>query len=297
MKKTLLMILFIGLLSLTINVKDVNADFGPKPSLEVTILGVDEDFHFDLLVYTTDNDLDPEWGLEYYSYYDEENFPTVLETYYDSDEYASYTLFYSPATVRYSQFGDEIDVFLMNYIAPSTFKLVIVMDDNDAIIVSEIMESSRFESKVTWDLSGVDLSTSQSGVGKINGSIVGEGYTGRNWLVTTVNTILRVIATVAIELAILYQFKFRKRETFIRVGIVNVITQVVLSILVISAFLAGGTFFYIIALILLEVVVLIVEFIAYLILIKAKSKWKLLLYVITANFASVILGTIITLLV
>lgn len=288
--KRISLLSFIILILFTVEFRTVNADMGPKAFLEVTIVGVEEDYHFDLLVISSDitryNDIVEPW-----SYYDEEYYPDVLLTYQDEDMFASYAVFDVPSQIR----NDTPNKFEMGYIAPRTFKVVIVMDDNDAVIISKEITTNRFESYITWDLTDVDLNESVSGVGELTGNISGldltwENLRNVNWFVTATNTFWRVVLTLVFELGILYLFKFRKKSSFIKVGITNIVTQIALSILVIAAFLNGGMWFYILSFIFLEAIVFIVETIAYMIMLKEKNKPTIFLYTFIANSVTIIMG-------
>lgn len=281
--KKLMLGLGLFLFSLTISVQTVRADMGPKPSLVVTIKGVDEPYSFDLL---TDNgnidDFNEEW-YDFDMYYDANGYPNPLIDYQDDNGYSSYFLYDTPSSI--SQVSAH--VYEMNYLAPDEFRIVLYLKDADTIVVSKRIETDSFDATVTWDLTGVDLSRSSVNHGLITGTTTDNPWSLSHWYVTGLRAIGRVVMTLLFELGILYLFRVRKKQAFVHVGIVNVVTQLTLSVLVILSWVAGGPFFYILALLLLEFVVLLVEFIAYIVVLKQELKpGMILLYAVIANAAS-----------
>lgn len=271
------------LLSVIISTQTVQADMGPKPSLTVTIKGVDEPYSLDLL---TDNgridDVDPEW-LELDWYYDTSGYPNQFIDYQDEDGLSSYFLYDTPSSI------DQISahVYDMTYIAPDDFRVILYMKDTNSIILSERIQTDAFDASITWDLTGVLVSQSATNVGTITGTISSNPFSVTHWYITGLRALGRVIITLMIELGILFLFQVKRRQAFLHVGIVNVITQLTLSVLVISAWLSGGPFFYIIALFMLEFVVFIVEFIVYVKLLgKDLTPGLILLYSVIANAGS-----------
>jgi len=292
MKKFGLLFTFILFLFFSIETSTVQADMGPKPSLDITIVGVTEDYYFDLLIYEpgTVESEDISNGSEWY--YIENEFPSALNGYQDSDGYASYSLYHAPSRIN----NPSDNYFEMNYIAPDEFKIVLVMKDNQAIISSTIIKTNRFESEVEWDLTNIDLSNSISNVGLLSGNIDGvdNGIENSTWFITIINTLYRIIMTLIIEIGIFYLFMFRKKSSYKIVTITNIITQILLSILVINAYLSGGYMLYLIALLLGEGIVIIAEFIVYAIYIKEKSRWRLFFYAYIANVMTILASLLMT---
>ncbi len=294
MKKKLLITIIVFLFFIS-NTTAVSADMGPKPALEVTIVGVEEAYYFDLLTYYPD-DLDNHTQEEPWNYY-QDDFSEELIGYQDPSGFISYSIYDVPSSIDYIGKEDRSEIFSMRYIAPRKFKIVLVMIDNDAIIISDYIETNRFESNVTWDLTGVNLTSSSAQVGVLSGDIVGDAFVGSNSYITAINTLIRVIVTLTVELGLLYLFKYRKKDSFIKVGITNIITQLGLSILTISAYLTGGPFMFILAIIFLEFIVLGVEIVTYLLIVKEHTRTRIVIYTAIANFLSLALGAFITTLI
>ena len=294
MKKKLLL-LIIAFLFFISNTTPVSADMGPKPALKVTIIGVEEAYYFDLLTYYP-SDIENSDKDEPWSYY-QDDFPEELIGFQDPSGFISYSIYDVPSSIDYLGKDGKDEIYNMRYIAPRKFKIVLVMMDNDAIIVSDYIETNRFESNVAWDLTGVNLTNSSTQSGELSGDIRGDAFVGSNSYITVINTIIRVIITLSVELGLLYLFKYRKKDSFIKVGITNIITQLGLSILTISAYLMGGPFMFILAIIFLEFIVLVVEIVTYLLIIKEHTNPRIVIYTAIANFLSLALGAFITTLI
>lgn len=269
----------------------VQADIGPKASLQVHIKGCDENYSFELLKYEPfldEDEMNQDWH-EPYSYYKDE-YPEFFYTFLDDENYAAYSLYSVPSTIYYEGSTNGTDTYLMNYLAPREFKIALYLDDTGVLIVSDVVQTTLFESEVTWDLTGETFDTDQEGIGVLSGTIKGDPE-GLVWTKTLVQTIFRVVGTVLIELGILFLFGIRRKDLFIKVGIVNIITQTILSAFVITIYLTGGSFAYILFLFVGEFFVVIAELVACMILLKGRFPvWKTMIFVLLANVASMILG-------
>jgi len=99
---------------------------------------------------------------------------------------------------------------------------------------------------------------------------------------------MRITMTLAIEAIIFWLFGFRNKKSWIAFLIINIITQGALNIwLNGSAPLASYLIF---SLIFMEFVVIIAEVIAFLAILKERGRGRTLLYVIAANFLSLLAG-------
>ena len=100
MKRYIVLLLIIVLVFTSTNFTSVNADIGPKPAVEVTIKGVDEDYYFDLLIYSstelTTINTEPS---EYY----QDEYPDALYDFQDNEGFISYSLYRSVSVVRQSE--------------------------------------------------------------------------------------------------------------------------------------------------------------------------------------------------
>lgn len=290
MKKIYAILIFFLVLLFSVTTP-VHADIGPKASLLVHIKGCDEQYSFELLTYEPvidEEKMNQDW-YEPYAYYKEE-YPEFFYTYLDDENYAAYSLYSIPSTIYYEGSTNDTDTYLMNYLAPRDFKIALYVDDTGVLIVSDVVQTTLFESEVTWDLTGETFDTNQEGIGTLSGTIEGDPE-GLVWTKTLVQTIYRVVGTILIELGILFLFGIRRKDLFIKVGIVNIVTQTALSAFVITIYLTGGSLAYVLFLFVGEFFVLITELIACIILLKGRFPvWKTMIFVLLANVASMILG-------
>jgi hypothetical protein len=99
---------------------------------------------------------------------------------------------------------------------------------------------------------------------------------------------MRIILTLAIEAIIFRLFGFRNKKSWIAFLIINLITQGALNIWL-NGF-APLASYLVFTLIFGEILVFIAEIIAFSALIKEHRRWRILLYVITANLLSLFAG-------
>jgi len=99
---------------------------------------------------------------------------------------------------------------------------------------------------------------------------------------------MRIIMTLAIEAIIFWLFGFRNKKSWIVFLIINIITQGALNIWLNGS--APLTSYLVFSLIFMEFFVIIAEIIAFLAILKERGRGRTLLYVIAANFLSLLAG-------
>lgn len=99
---------------------------------------------------------------------------------------------------------------------------------------------------------------------------------------------LRIVLTLTIEAFVFYLLGYRHKKSWIAFLIINIITQGALNIWL-NSFTPIGSYI-ILSLIFGEVFVFIIEIIGFLIFVKEHRWIRTLLYVLTANFISLIAG-------
>ena len=98
---------------------------------------------------------------------------------------------------------------------------------------------------------------------------------------------MRIVLTLLIEASIFLIFGFRQKRSWLVFAAVNLITQAGLNVMLTGPDLSN---YWIFGYLFCEIVVILVEMIAFLNLVKEFNKRRLALYVITANTASLIIG-------
>lgn len=296
MKKILLvLVLTLGVLT---GFTSVRADIGPKPSLKVTIIGMEDiPYTFDLLSEDVDgNFFDPEthsWNHGHYL--DEEDYPDELFTFVCNDGLSVWSLYGSPMPYI-NQIDDSTNAqeYQDNYHPPREFKVLIYLEDGTTI-VSELVSRNYFDSHMTWDVTDVNKTTSSEGLGEISGNIhIGpyDELTGWNKLsgVSIPRMALRILITMSIELGILLLFRYKKKESYVLVGITNAVTQILLTYLVARTAVYGGYFNAIFLLLFLEMFVFVIEGIVYSFFLKERKVLWALFYTFVANTITLIVG-------
>jgi len=100
--------------------------------------------------------------------------------------------------------------------------------------------------------------------------------------------LMRIILTLVIEGAIFWVFRFKDKRSWIAFLLINLVTQGILNIWI-NGFMPIQSY-VIFSLIFGEILVFVAEIIAFLILCKEHSKFRKVLYVLVANFISLIAG-------
>ena len=111
---------------------------------------------------------------------------------------------------------------------------------------------------------------------------------GQRWWRQPVLTAIRMTLTLLVEGLIFLAFGFRHKRSWIVFFVVNLITQGWLNYIINSG--AFGSGYWVLGLYLAEFVIFIAESIAFPVATKEKKKWVCVLYVLTANAASLAVG-------
>jgi len=254
----------------------VRADFGPKRTLDLEIIGVNQDYHLELLMPGTLPEGESLSSIQEIIEEDDPTFPDMLYT-FESDGYVSANLVL-PWGAWYQSPRDHYYMFAYN--PPSNFKIMLIFND-DHYIISRPIETSLFNSKVTFDVSGVDLLISQENVGRVQ-----EIFPLRTM---SLELALRIIGTVFIEIIVLFLFGYIKRKSFSLVVVVNLVTQLVLT----GFMFAAKYFVYpvigeLFVLIVGEAMIFLSEIIIYRFYLTERSKNRAMLYALVANVISLI---------
>jgi hypothetical protein len=262
---------------------NVKADMFEKPTAEIEIKGIDEPYYFDILIYRNYevNELDEEDLQSRLVNYYQDDYPVdVLNGYQDASGYASRTLYNGPPAILLKI---ENNKFKIGYFkAPEEFKIAIVTESGK-LITSKVINRKMFNSQMTYDLSGVDLDSSKSNVGIV------EEFVPFTHIIT--RFIIRVIATIIIELGILVLFKYRLKVSVALVAITNFITQSLLTLFMFLGYYSWGAMFGLISILIIgEILVFITEILTFGFLLKEQGKKKACLYGFVANLATLIIS-------
>ena len=257
------------------------ADVGDKPSIYITFENMpDVPFYGTLIVgtlpkgaiYAADSN-----EIEWYA-----NVPiTVYDAFCGYDEADSFSYWHSPYENIF--LCSESGRLVLNYPSPDRFKLLLYFPETETYAVSDVLEKYAHDATYVLDFGGavptnglpLDVRAEYHLPSGIGGLFV------------------RMVLTVLLELGIAWLFRYRTKPLVTSIITVNVVTQLLLNMpLVFISFKLGGLAAFI-AYFMLEIPVLIIEAIAYAILLpdhRGGTWWKAVLYAIAANLVSFIVG-------
>ena len=267
------LILFTILFSLISPVKVVNADMGPKPASYITIKGIEGDY---VACFAAQNAFGPNIDYEMWLEYQDESwtqeYNTIME--YKDEEGFKWI-------ERYYTCRDESKISF-TYYCPDIYKIVIYQND-ELYMATEALEMYAYATYYEIDFSTGTINTPKD-------IKVTNTY---DYLGETLGLLFRIVATLAIEIGVFYLFRLYTKRNLNVVLIINLITQIFLNVAVNVINYTSGILSAILLLFLIEFIILIVEFIAYQILLKDKNRFLIILYPIIANLLSFGLGFVI----
>ena len=255
----------------------VNADMGPKPSLTIYVENYkNSNYYLDLLGkegeygYNT-----PDGNKRYDSMHD-------IPIYnYNKDGWKAIHmrtwLLFGDLVGKYDDKSGKM-VHEFSYIGvPKKFKIIVQKDDG-SLQVSKVITNNYFYSEVNYDMSKNTYT--------IKGTVEKHFSINKNSLLPD-NFFTRCLFTIVIELLLgLYLFKIKNWKIII---IANLITQIILN-LVVKMFATYSPLEFLLSYIILENLIVLIEFIIYAACIKNIRKRKLFLFSFVANLSTLLLG-------
>ena len=281
--KKISILLFILIILSIIPFLTVRADFGPKSAVTIDIIGVDQPYFFELL-YEDELPEDQErleaYQSSLYNYYITQSFFPEMIKDISIDGFISSMLYRGRPTIP-TVMGDT---FRYTYVPPQTFKLILIFED-DTYVTSPVITTKLFNSHVTWDLSSVDLSYTQNDVGLIEEIIPIYHMTS--------DLLIRILVTIAVELFVLFLFKYRLKRSYLLVLGINAITQTVLTVFMfLMRYFFMPFFGEIFALTVGEFFIFLIEAVIFMRFLREKKTKRAFGYTIIANLASLVVGFI-----
>ena len=266
------------------------ADTGPKPSVEIKCANLPgSEVYIDLLIDSPPVDDGFTFGkmrqgFEPDKYYDKDKLNKLRNYYEDGWRPALVTGTSAPLwgelrckVLPDGGVGSRFDYFGV----PDRFKIIMAADDG-SLTVSNVIERKAINCVVNLDFS---KRTAQGG-GNYNIAV-----SENNPAVQTAKQFAFTLSsTFIIEGLLLLLFGFSFKLNWKPFIFVNLGTQLVLNLLVAYANFASGTALALLAYLVSEIVILIVETILFIFLLKQHSRWRRALYAVVANIASFIAG-------
>jgi hypothetical protein len=177
------------------------------------------------------------------------------------------------------------------YYPPQKFKILLYFPETDTYYVSDIYERYAFDTYYTVNCANIDPEVN----GKITSDEVKRSY---DWWDEGISMLARIVATIAIEIAIALLFGFRDKRSLLVLMIVNCTTQVLLNMILNILNFNGGAIFFIIGYVLIEMLIIAIEAIVYSVFLRVYEKrgkniLLAILYAIISNVVSFCTGILI----
>lgn len=287
MKKRLISFLFCIVLLVTVFPITASADMGPKPSVVIDFNGISQQSYYVTLLSSRRSTgpysaLTDDSNRRYKESH--EDYPIFLKflEYQDKDGY--YFL-------QYFQNCSETHRFSWTYYPPSDFKILIYFPDSDYFAISATAyEGYAFDSYFRVSLTDSEIS-----------SVIEQGETlsfsaqkSYDYSGEIISLIARIVLTIAVELLIALLFAFRKKKQFLFIVAVNLVTQIAVNVALNLINYSYGAMLFILAYILFEFLIFIVEAILYTVFLRKLDApvpiWKTITYALIANTASFVVG-------
>lgn len=273
----------------------VKANSGPPVNIQINIINYGNvEFSLDLLIYkevapteveinlAKEKILNQDYPFEYSLFNDD------YALYRDSEGFVSNGLYGKSDFFYFHQNVTKETSYVQLWMDfPREFK-ILLYTENGTILTSNIITMDQYDFRLTYDLEGVDFSHDQTNIGVIS------GFNGNPWLniTTWFNFLLRLLLTLTIELGLLYLFNFRKKWTYIIILGMNIISQLILNIVLISVYYTSYSNGYAFpaTLVIGEFFVFIGEAIIVSIFIKEHKLGRKIGYSLIANSLSLVIG-------
>ena len=179
------------------------------------------------------------------------------------------------------------------YYPPENFKILLYYPETETFVSSGSYERYAFDTYYTVDMEDFrigsveyneDLSTNE----RIN------AYRSYNYRKELLSLAVRILLTIAIEMAVALLFGFRQKKQLQILALVNITTQLLLNLLLNIIHYNAGPLIFIISYVFFEVIVFALEAGLYCKLLKKVSEkeenWYYILYSFVANSASFWVG-------
>lgn len=248
-KRLLLCTLLLALMLST----TARADMGPKPSVNVTFTGLEAGPCYATLLSEVKSTgpfrmWEPEDGVRD---------GWVPEDESNLDVWQAFVDYKDPDGFYFLQFYRRVDVskhFAWTYYPPSTYKILLYYPESGEFVSGGILDRYAFDSYYTVDASEGTIQPERS----------------YEYGMEVVSLLARIVLTIAVELGFALLCGLRRRRQVKVVVLVNIITQVALNVGLNIINYKAGSMAFVIFYVLLEILVFIVEAVAFTILLRRR---------------------------
>ena len=287
------------LCALSVSPLPVYADMGPKPSVRVYVKNLPEGLCYGTLL-SEEASTGPQyvWDGEPWSAEYKEN-PGHEDAAFDYETWLAFVEYEDPDGYFFLQTEyvvSETKVIAWTYYPPYRFKILLYFPESDVFVSSGICERYAFDSYFTVDMDGVDIASVSAGEGAL------APYRSYDYGMEILSLLARVVLTVLIEIGVALLFGFRKKKQLVFLTIANCVTQVILNVVLNAVNYYSGQLAFLFFFVLLELIVFVVEAVAYCIGLrrvseKPPARTLCVLYALAANFLSCVAGILLAFLI
>lgn len=299
MKKIISLLFVLAVLIMLMPIP-VYADMGPKPSIVITVDGLNENKCYATVLFNESSVNGPHRSWEEFS-------ETDIEYLYDGKEKSVFFKFadFKDAdgyvfTGIISNLTTEDNKFSLGYYPPYQFKALLYFPDTDTYALSDVMERYAFDSFYTVFFNGANHANGESAF-----SMSHKDTPLKFWLPLVCGFVIRLALTVLIETVIAVPFFLRNKKQFFIILWVNALTQALLNLSLNFMYITVYAAFKILLYALFEFIVFVAEAIIYKKLlpkyekpnaegVMGSKKSRYVCYALIANFVSFIVGLVLS---
>ncbi|MCL2321175.1 MAG: hypothetical protein FWC47_03615 [Oscillospiraceae bacterium] len=257
----------------------VRADLGPKPEISILCTNLPEkEVYVDLLVDYPPLEEGQGFRIEDKDLYNPYMF-SILESYnVDGFRPALVTGTSAPlwGDIRCINNNSEAFMTFSYFGVPDRFKIIAVTEYG-TVVVSNLVEKKAYQAYIVFDYAKALESLPSA-------------YERSPLMSYVLQFLFTWVATLIIEGLILLLFKFSLRKNWKPFLIINTATQIALTLIIALIAYNAGTAMTLLIYIPVEIVIAVVEIIAFTIFLKEHGRLRRAIYAVTANAASFIVG-------
>ena len=179
------------------------------------------------------------------------------------------------------------------YYPPENFKILLYYPETETFVSSGSYERYAFDTYYTVDMEGVRIGSVEYNENLSTNERI-NAYRSYNYRKELLSLAVRILLTIAIEMAVALLFGFRQKKQLQILALVNITTQLLLNLLLNIIHYNAGPLAFITSYVFFEVIVFVLEAGLYCRLLKKvserKENWYYVLYSFVANSASFWVG-------
>lgn len=249
-RSKIILVLMLAVMVTGIGVISAKGDMGPKPSVVISIEGINEKEYWVTLL--SEKQSAGPYSVEKEPYYenwieDEKNEYWINEYKKENEIWWKFKNFEDTDGyyfIGYMEECSEDNIFRWGYYPPEKFKVLIYIPEKDKMIeCSTICEKYAFDSYYTLKIDGKEYKNSDIDIDnshpdneysdddyiRIEGGDVRKNY---DFIHELISFGVRVLFTIITELVIALMFMYTKKNQLMIIGITNIVTQIILNVLI-----------------------------------------------------------------